>query len=126
MILSRKQIASYAIPEGYAAIAISKEQQDALLKICVLVKLEPDPVAGHFIIVRNTIGAITYQGCIVDSVGNVQQWVELFIQNFDIHSEDTILSCRNPVTNTILDSRWDSQFEGFKEIDSSGLIITGL
>jgi hypothetical protein len=70
-----------ALPEGYVAIPITEDQKSTVLKICVLVKNEPDDVAGHLVVIRNTMDAGVFLGCIVDSCGQVQEWLELWIQN---------------------------------------------
>ena len=45
------------LPEGYASIPVTEDQEKASLKICVMVKGEADSVGGHLVVLRDTIDA---------------------------------------------------------------------
>src|SRR5437868_6991527 len=65
------------LPEGYAAVPLGPDQCVAPLRLCVLVKEQADPVAGHLVVLRDTADARVLLGGVVDAGGQVHQWVEL-------------------------------------------------
>jgi hypothetical protein len=112
------------LPEGYVAIPISENQKSVVLKICVLVKNEPDAVAGHLVILRNTIDASVFLGCIVDSCGQVHEWLELWIQNSG-SLVDTVSAIRQELSNAMLDNRWRQQCQALEELEGAAIVKTG-
>src|SRR4051812_12389167 len=72
---------SSQVPPGYAAIPISADQMRVPLRLCVLVRPEPDANAGHFVVLRDTVDARVLLGCITDATGAVHQWVALWMQS---------------------------------------------
>ena len=69
------------LPDGYITVPIAEEQKLSVLKICVLVRPEPDPMGGHLVVLRNTVDAKILLGCIIDASAQVLDWLELWIQN---------------------------------------------
>lgn len=112
------------LPNGYVSIPVTKDQEKALLKICVLAKTDPDPVGGHLVLVRDTIDAKVFLGCVVDSCGQVHEWVELWVQNTD-YASDTPALYRQSLSNAVLDARWNCQIQAFEKLDESQIIKTG-
>ncbi|MHC4313096.1 MAG: hypothetical protein ACYSW3_11605 [Planctomycetota bacterium] len=113
-----------ALPEGYVAIPITEDQKSTVLKICVLVKNEPDDVAGHLVVIRNTMDAGVFLGCIVDSCGQVQEWLELWIQNSG-SLVDTVSAARQVLSNAMLDNRWRRQCQALEELEGAAIVKTG-
>jgi len=113
-----------ALPEGYVAIPISEDQKSVILKICVLIKNEPDAVGGHLVTIRNTMDADVILGCIVDSCGQVQEWLELWIQNSG-RLIDTVSAVRQVLSNAMLDNRWRRQCQAIEELKGVEIIKTG-
>jgi hypothetical protein len=111
-------------PEGYIAVPISEDQKAAVLKICVLVRREPEPMAGHLIVLRDTMDAKVYLGCIVDGSNTVHEWLELWIQNSGALI-DTVSAARHVLSNSLLDTRWQQLCRAFEEADGAAIIKTG-
>ena len=111
-------------PGGYVAVPISPDQEAAPLRICVLVRPEPDPAAGHLVVLRDMIDSQVLLGCVADARGEVQQWLELWVQNLD-QLANVIAACREALTNTVLDQRWRKHFSAVGELDAPGLVATG-
>lgn len=113
------------LPAGYMAIPLAEDQKSSVLKICVLVKSEPDPAGGHMVVLRNTVDAKIFLGCIVDTSNQVLDWLELWIQN-----SGTLISTpaasRMPLSNAMLDDRWSKQFRAFEQLNSAAIVKTGL
>jgi len=116
--------ASAEVPEGYVAIPVSAEQVSAPLRICVLVRREPDPVGGHLVVLRDLIDAKALLGCIVDAGDRVQRWVELWIQDLEALA-NTVTACREALCNRVLDERWQRHFEVVQQIDGTAVVRTG-
>ena len=113
-----------AIPKGYIAIAISEDQKASALKICVLVRSESDSVGGHLVLLRETIDARVFLGCIVDASGQVMEWLELWVQNAEtlINAASAV---RHSLSNSTLDNRWRRQSQGFNNLDGAATVATG-
>jgi len=112
------------LPEGYVAVSVSPEQETAPLRICVVARREPDPVAGHLVVLRDAIDAQVLLGCIADAAGHVQHWVELWIQSLD-QLVNTVAACREALSNQVLDDRWRKHFDAIQQLDQAGLVRTG-
>lgn len=113
-----------SLPKGYASIPVTKDQEKALLKICIVVKTEPDPVGGHLVMVRDTIDAKVFLGCVVDGSGQVHEWLELWVQNTEITPNTPVLY-RQTLSNALLDARWNYQIRAFEKLDEAQIIKTG-
>jgi len=112
------------LPEGYIAISVSADQETAPLRVCVVVRREPDPVAGHLVVLRDMIDCQVLLGCVVDACGQVQRWVELWIQNLD-QLVNTVAACREALSNKVLDERWQNHFDAIQHLDQAGILRTG-
>ncbi len=111
------------LPEGYVPIPIAENQKAAVLKICVLVKPEPDPVAGHLVVLRDTLDAKVLLGCIIDTAGRVHQWLELWIQN-PAALIGTVSAARQSLSNATLDDRWRRQCRMFEQLAEAATVKT--
>jgi len=112
------------VPEGYAGVVISPDQADDPLRICVLVRRSPDPVAGHLVVLRDLIDGRALLGCIVDAGGAVQEWIELWVQDLE-GLVNTTVACREALSNHVLDERWKGYFHSLLEADPVSVIQTG-
>lgn len=112
------------LPDGYVVIPVSEDQKSAVLKICVLVKQQADTVGGHLVLLRDTVNAKVFLGCIVDAFGRVLEWLELWIQCNETLI-DTVSATRQSLSNAVLDDRWRRQVGSFEQLDKAGTITTG-
>jgi len=112
------------IPEGYLAVPISRADETAPLRLCVLVRQTPDAAAGHFVILRDLHDAVVYLGCIVDASGRAREWIELWVQNVE-GLESSLPAYRETFSNHSLDARWSGQAEAFRELNGDAFIETG-
>ena len=113
------------LPGGYIAVPISEDQKLSVLKICILVRPEPDPAGGHLVVLRNTVDAKIFLGCIVDASAQVLDWVELWMQNSGTLI-NTPAASRLNLSNASLDDSWNKQFRAFKQLNASEIVITGM
>ncbi len=112
------------IPKDYIAIAISENQKASALKICVLVRSESDSVGGHLVLLRKTIDARVFLGCIVDVSGQVLEWLELWIQNTETLTNAASAVCHS-LSNSMLDNRWRRQSQGFNNLEGAATVTIG-
>jgi len=112
------------LPKGYVVIPITEDQKAAALKICVLVRPEPDPVGGHLVVLRDTIDAKVFLGCIVDASSQVLEWLELWIQNTETLINTASTACQS-LSNTMLDNRWRRQSLAFEHLEGAATVKTG-
>ena len=124
MSASEVKDAPVAVPEGYAAVPLGADQAAGPLRICVLVRREADPVAGHLVVLRDLIDGRVLLGCVLDAGGAVQEWIELWIQDLDGLSRTTA-ACREALSNRVLDERWKGYFHALVEADPAAAIRTG-
>ncbi len=124
MTLRAKHDAGPQVPQGYSVVPISGDQAASSLRIGVLVRREPDAVAGHLVVLRDTIDAQALLGAVTDISGRVHRWVEIWIQCLD-GLPLAIPAFTQPLTNDLLDRRWREQFESFQQLDPSSVIVTG-
>lgn len=112
------------VPDGYIVIPIAEDQKSSTLKICALVRAKPDPVGGHLVVLRDTIDAKAFLGCVIDSSSWVLDWIELWIQNTEFLI-NTASAAYQSLSNTILDNRWYEQSQAFEHLDGTAIIKTG-
>jgi len=112
------------VPEGYIVIPIAEDQKAAALKICVLVRPKPDPVGGHLVVLRDTIDAKVFLGCIVDASSQVLEWLELWIQNTET-LVNTASASYQSLSNAMLDNRWRQQSQAFEHLQGAAIVKTG-
>lgn len=112
------------LPKGYIVIPVTEDQKSAVLKICILVRPEPDPVGGHLVVLRDTTDAGVFMGCIIDTCGCVHEWLELWVQNTG-HLINIASACRQSLSNAMLDDRWRRQCQAFEQLDEEAVVKTG-
>ena len=68
------------MPEGYRAVPLF---EDAAVppRICLLMRVEPDPVGGVLVVLRHTPEVRILLGCLVDAGERVVAWLELWFQS---------------------------------------------
>ncbi len=112
------------VPEGYVAIPLSAEQAGSPLRLCAVVKQQPDPVAGHLVLLRDLLDAKVYMGCVVDALGRLQQWVEIRVQTVDAVGGMGNVG-RESVTNKAMDDRWKRVVDSYARLEPAAVIHTG-
>jgi len=112
-----------ALPEGYCAIPIHEAELGAMVRVCVLAKLAPDPASGHLILLRDLPDAMVYLGCVMDAGGHLREWIEIWVQNMD-GLESSLPALREAFSNQNLDDRWTRVAGSFQKLNP-GIIETG-
>ncbi len=105
-----------ALPPGFLPISLLPEAKTAPLRINIIARQSPDPLAAQFITLRTLLDAIVYLGCITDAGGRLHGYIELWIQNLD-GLDSAPASAREALTNKILDDRWARLFKAYDTLD---------
>ena len=125
MALPDTALAAFELPEEYASVPIHGVS-DSPLSICAVVTRKPDPVAGHFVVLRSALDARILLGCLLDHGGRVHQWLEIWIQDIPGFLLGAAQGSRLEVLNNrILDERWKLLVQQFSSADRGTLYITG-
>ncbi len=111
-----------SMPTGFQACPLIAPAE-AAVRLCAVIRLKADPVAGWFVPVRETFDARCFLGCLTDQVGTVLQWVEIAIQTQDFAS-DGPEAVRTHWNNQVLDERWKSNCQAARR-GAEDSIITG-
>jgi len=112
------------LPAGYVAIPATGDQAHVPLRVCAVVRREPDPVAGHLVVLRDLIDAQVLLGCLMDAGGRVQRWLELWVQNLEALAY-TVTACREALSNKVLDERWERRFRAMERMEADAAVSTG-
>ena len=110
--------------KGYRAVPISEADRESALRLCAVVREAPDPVAGIFVLLRDTAEESVFLGCLLDKSGHVHLWIELWIQNID-NLEKSLQTHRETFSNHVLDERWKRRAAFFARQDRSSKIEIG-
>lgn len=97
--------ASSALPKGYFLAPIHRVDDSVALTICVLAQSSGNGAGNPFVVLRELPGCSIYLGAICDTLGSIQEWVEIQVQvvdakQLDYSGRDELLS------NAFFDSRW--------------------
>lgn len=109
---------------GFRAIPIHGGTEQAPLRICVLARGAPHPVDGSFLLLRTTIDALVYLGCVTDTTGAVREWVELWVQSVEGLS-DGLAAAQEMFWNQALEERWKNESELLAALEGDRFIHTG-
>jgi hypothetical protein len=108
------------LPPGFRAVPLQPEDRDATLALCLVVQPEKTP---HFLLLRETIDASVYLGCLVDRVKDPKIWVEIWVQNVD-RVRSSFRARSEPLTNAFLDQKWAQRTSMFRSLGRTNLIET--
>ncbi|MCI0674726.1 MAG: hypothetical protein L0Y42_03000 [Phycisphaerales bacterium] len=113
------------IPDGYVAIPINSEDlSSAPVRLSVLVRIAPDDLGGRLVVLRETLDAQVFLGCILDAASQAVKWVEVWVQNPD-GVIGSAAACREALSNAALDRRWEQFFRALSAHDRSAVVTTG-
>ncbi len=94
-------------------------------QIHVVARINADPVSGHFVLVRATPLAHVLLGCLADSKGRPQEWLELWMQKTD-YLDGSAAAFQEHLTNATWDARWRDLGESLRAGEGSSVIATAL
>ena len=113
------------LPVGFGLAPIHHADQDTPLRICVLVRDEPHPAGGAFLLLREQPGARVYLGAECDVDGRIRDWLEIWVQTLQF-KDLTFSNYQERLANYAFDQRWRSEYEGAKASFPEDIIVTGM
>jgi len=99
------------------------EDRDAPIAICLLVRIDPSEFPP-FILLRETMDASIYLGCLVDRSGHPKAWIEIWVQNVD-RVAFSFSAQLESLTNSLLDRRWTDRASMLRTLKRAAIIETG-
>jgi hypothetical protein len=67
------------LEDGFVPVPISEAEAEAAIALCVVVRRQPDAVAGHFVILRRFPAGLALLGALRDAGGRIVEWLELWV-----------------------------------------------
>jgi hypothetical protein len=112
------------IQEGYRAIVLEPNDAASTLRLCLVLKDSPDPAGGLLVSLGETADASVYLGCITDAVGQVREWVEIWMQNLE--NLEKRFPAHVPIfCNALLDRQWTERAERWRAATPEAFLATG-
>jgi hypothetical protein len=108
---------------GYRAVSLRPEDREAPIAICLLVRIDSSELTP-FILLRETIDASIYLGCLVDRSGHPKAWIEIWVQNLD-RVAFSFGAQLESLTNSLLDRRWTDRASMLSTLKRATIIETG-
>ena len=93
---------------GFTLAPIHPAGADSPLRLCVLARLQSDPAAGAFMLLRELPGSRVFLGAVADAAANVQEWVEIWVQTVELR-DLTFSNHEERLSNHTFDERWRSE-----------------
>jgi hypothetical protein len=121
--MSLAQLEPLSLPEHYRPVLLRDQDRDAALAVCVLSRTATATVAP-LIVLRETVDATIYLGCLVDQARDPKGWLELWVQNLN-GLPHMVRSRVEPWNNAWFDRRWSERLAVFRKLDRENLIETG-
>lgn len=112
------------IPSGYRAVPVDRGGEDAVIRLCLLALNQPAPGQSPFLLLRATLEAHYYLGCLVDHAGRWLEWVEIAVQHHE-NLQNTPTAFREMLNNHILDSRWVQRCNWLRELQPDDVLACG-
>ena len=113
-----------ALPDGHSAVPIGAAETASAVRVCVVVRRGADGKGAQPVVLRDTLEARVYWGCVADAGGGVVKWLELWAQN-PATLAGSISQRRGQVTNTHVDRRWQRVIKAWERTPGTALVRLG-
>ncbi len=111
----------YEIPDGFKFVSLEYGSSRAAISLGLIIRKEADPVAGHFIPIRQTTDANIFLGALCDQADQIIELVEVWVQVFTSFDAASI-GYADTLNNACFDSRWEAQLKAMKNSCQSSCI----
>ena len=95
------------------------------LRLCVLVRSEPDAALGSFLLLREYPGSRVYLGAVCDAGARIQEWVEVCLQTLEMR-DLAFSGYHERLTNHTFDHRWRAEYQLSLANEPETVITTGM
>ena len=109
--------------KGYRGVPLRPEDRDAPIAICLFVRMDPSEFPP-FILLRETMDASIYLGCLADRSSHPKAWIEIWVQNVDRVAFSFSAQIES-LTNSLLDRRWTDRASMLHTLKRATIIETG-
>jgi hypothetical protein len=120
--MSHESIA-IGFPDGYEPLLLDLDVEVAPLRIALVARSASAPETP-LLLLRETIDASIYLGCLIDASGDPKSWLEIWVQNVD-HMAQGFQAQLDALSNSMIDQRWCARLDCFRKLDRRALIETG-
>ncbi|HTD13993.1 MAG TPA: hypothetical protein VK673_02385 [Chthoniobacterales bacterium] len=120
--MSHKSVVT-GFPDGFEPMLLDLESDVAPLRIALVIRSASAP-GTPLLLLRETIDASVYLGCLMDASGDPKTWLEIWVQNGD-HVAQSFQAQLEGVSNSLIDQRWSARLDSFRKLDRRALIETG-
>jgi hypothetical protein len=120
--MSHESIAT-GFPDGCGPLRLDLDVDVAPLRIALVARSAPAP-GTPLLLLRETIDASIYLGCLIDASGDPKTWLEIWVQNVD-HMAQGFQAQLDALSNSMIDQRWSARLDSFRKLDRRALIETG-
>ena len=97
-------------------VPLSTDEAAANLRLCAVLREQPDAATGHLILLRQTPEARVILGAACDADGGVREWLELWLQDIDAQPTGETLVA----SNTARDAAWQQLVTRLRGADPEG------
>jgi hypothetical protein len=111
------------LPEGYRVLPLPGEDGDSPIRICVIARSATGD-GTPFCLLRETVDASIYLGCLTDRAGDAKAWIEIWVQNID-HMAESFRARLEALSNPLVDQRWFERLAMFRRTSRNALFETG-
>jgi hypothetical protein len=112
-----------ALPDGFIPLPLYSEDRDAPLNICLIAR-SAATLGTPLLLLRETVDASIYLGCLTDKKRDPKAWVEIWVQNVDSMAQ-SFRAQIEAVGNSLIDQRWSARLAALQKLDRSAIIETG-
>jgi hypothetical protein len=112
-----------ALPAGRRLLLLQGEDGDGPIRICVIAGSATGG-GTPFYLLRETVDASIYLGCLTDRAGDPKTWIEIWVQNID-HITESFRARLEALSNPLVDRRWFERLAMFRKINRNTLVETG-
>ena len=97
-------------------VPLSSDEAAANLRLCAVLREQPDAATGHLILLRQTPEARVILGAACDAEGSVREWLELWLQDIDAQPPGETLVA----SNVARDTAWQQLVTRLRGADPEG------
>jgi len=114
----------FAIPSAYRFISLEKGPERPAVSLGLILRSDPDPVAGYFIPVRQTADAHVFLGGLCDQTDRLLELVEIWVQTFSAFDSDG-MGFADTLNNAYFEKRWQSLIKSMEASSPASFIGVG-
>jgi hypothetical protein len=112
-------------PSGTVLAPIHCFHDEDPLRVCLFLRSNPDQGSCPFVLVRELPGSRVYLGAVCDAQARLQEWVEVWVQMFDLR-DVAFSGSQERLTNYGFDQRWRSEHLMSLQTIPELVIVTGM